>query len=189
MKKAETCLLLVPSALAVNENNWLINPQHPEFKQIARESAGAAALRSADVPAGPARDGNIVRGQSSPRHSHSSSIVYPAVSPPFAVGAQPGRVRRLIERAAGETQDGLGGILLACYEDEAVELKEKDARNKTSPLVAVDERMVADDARRIERRHLNHVRMLGIGMMLAGSGQSRLQKTFIAQSRAAAVGG
>ena len=35
VKKAESCLLLVPSALAVNENNWLINPQHPEFKQIA----------------------------------------------------------------------------------------------------------------------------------------------------------
>ena len=32
---AETCLLLVPSALAVSENNWLINPQHTEFKQIA----------------------------------------------------------------------------------------------------------------------------------------------------------
>lgn len=35
VKKAETCLLLVPSALAVNENNWLINPQHAEFKKIA----------------------------------------------------------------------------------------------------------------------------------------------------------
>ena len=35
VKKAETCLLLVPSALAVNENNWLINPQHLEFKKIA----------------------------------------------------------------------------------------------------------------------------------------------------------
>jgi RES domain-containing protein len=35
VKKAENCLLLVPSALAVNENNWLINPQHPEFKRIA----------------------------------------------------------------------------------------------------------------------------------------------------------
>jgi len=35
VKKAKTCLLLVPSALAVNENNWLINPQHPEFKKIA----------------------------------------------------------------------------------------------------------------------------------------------------------
>ena len=34
VKKAETCLLLVPSALAVNENNWLINPQHPESGKI-----------------------------------------------------------------------------------------------------------------------------------------------------------
>jgi RES domain-containing protein len=35
VKKAATCLLLVPSALTVNENNWLINPQHAEFKKIA----------------------------------------------------------------------------------------------------------------------------------------------------------
>lgn len=35
VNEAESCLLLVPSALAVNENNWLINPQHPDFKQIA----------------------------------------------------------------------------------------------------------------------------------------------------------
>jgi RES domain-containing protein len=35
VKKAENCLLAVPSALAVNENNWLINPGHPEFKKIA----------------------------------------------------------------------------------------------------------------------------------------------------------
>ena len=34
VKKSERCLLLVPSALAVNENNWLINPLHPEFKKI-----------------------------------------------------------------------------------------------------------------------------------------------------------
>lgn len=39
VKNAETCLLLVPSALAVHENNWLINPQHPEFKQIALHPA------------------------------------------------------------------------------------------------------------------------------------------------------
>jgi RES domain-containing protein len=40
VKKAETCLLLVPSALAANENNWLINPQHPEFKKIAVHAPG-----------------------------------------------------------------------------------------------------------------------------------------------------
>ncbi len=35
VKKAENSVLLVPSALAVNENNWLINPQHPKFTKIA----------------------------------------------------------------------------------------------------------------------------------------------------------
>jgi RES domain-containing protein len=39
VKRAENCLLLVPSALAVNENNWLINPQHFEFKQITVHQA------------------------------------------------------------------------------------------------------------------------------------------------------
>jgi RES domain-containing protein len=34
MRKAEKCVLLVPSALAVSENNWLINTQHPEFSQV-----------------------------------------------------------------------------------------------------------------------------------------------------------
>src|ERR1700684_2943735 len=34
VNKAKNCVLLVPSALAVRENNWLINPQHSEFKQI-----------------------------------------------------------------------------------------------------------------------------------------------------------
>jgi RES domain-containing protein len=34
VKEARACLLQVPSALALHENNWLINPHHPEFKQI-----------------------------------------------------------------------------------------------------------------------------------------------------------
>ena len=37
-KRAQSCVLLVPSALAVNEHNWLINPEHPEFRQIAVRS-------------------------------------------------------------------------------------------------------------------------------------------------------
>jgi len=34
VQRAEHCLLLVPSALAVSEDNWLINPQHPDFNRI-----------------------------------------------------------------------------------------------------------------------------------------------------------
>jgi len=34
VRRVENCLLVIPSALAAQENNWLINPQHPEFSQI-----------------------------------------------------------------------------------------------------------------------------------------------------------
>ena len=38
VKRAESCVLLVPSALAVSESNWLINPQHPEFGKLVQHS-------------------------------------------------------------------------------------------------------------------------------------------------------
>jgi RES domain-containing protein len=33
-QKGEHCLLLVPSALAKSENNWLVNPLHRDFRKI-----------------------------------------------------------------------------------------------------------------------------------------------------------
>jgi RES domain-containing protein len=35
VRRGETCVLDVPSALAPHDNNWLINPQHGEFRKIA----------------------------------------------------------------------------------------------------------------------------------------------------------
>lgn len=32
--RGRNCLLLVPSVLAPSENNWLINPAHPDFKSV-----------------------------------------------------------------------------------------------------------------------------------------------------------
>lgn len=34
VQKAEFCVLIVPSALAPHENNWLLNPQHAGFRRI-----------------------------------------------------------------------------------------------------------------------------------------------------------
>ncbi len=34
VKKAEAAVLIVPSALATTENNWLLNPAHPDFRLI-----------------------------------------------------------------------------------------------------------------------------------------------------------
>jgi len=35
-QRGEHCLLLVPSVLAPDENNWLINPEHHDYKRIER---------------------------------------------------------------------------------------------------------------------------------------------------------
>jgi RES domain-containing protein len=34
-QRGNHCILVVPSALAPSENNWLVNPQHPDYKKIA----------------------------------------------------------------------------------------------------------------------------------------------------------
>ena len=33
-RKSEQCALIVPSALAPHENNWLLNPQHASFRRV-----------------------------------------------------------------------------------------------------------------------------------------------------------
>jgi RES domain-containing protein len=33
-RKGEHCILVVPSAVAPHENNWLLNPQHAGFRKI-----------------------------------------------------------------------------------------------------------------------------------------------------------
>jgi RES domain-containing protein len=39
VKRADSCSLLVPSALAIRENNWLINSQHSGFREITINQA------------------------------------------------------------------------------------------------------------------------------------------------------
>jgi RES domain-containing protein len=34
VQRGEYCVLIVPSVLAPAENNWLINPGHPDYKKI-----------------------------------------------------------------------------------------------------------------------------------------------------------
>jgi RES domain-containing protein len=39
VRDGETAVLIVPSAVAPTENNWLLNPQHPHFQKIELERA------------------------------------------------------------------------------------------------------------------------------------------------------
>jgi len=39
VKRGESVMLLVPSALAPSERNWLINPLHPDFRKVTVREA------------------------------------------------------------------------------------------------------------------------------------------------------
>jgi RES domain-containing protein len=39
VRNGEAAILILPSAVAPTENNWLLNPQHPHFHEIKREDA------------------------------------------------------------------------------------------------------------------------------------------------------
>jgi len=81
----------------------------------------------------------------------------------------------------------LSGVFLAGLKVEAVELKKQDTDHETGSLVAIDERVVVDDTGGVESGHLDDVARSGIGMMLAGTSQGRLQQPSIAQSGRTAV--
>lgn len=42
-QRGEHCLLLVPSVLAPSENNYLINPTHPDFRRIVMKDLESLA--------------------------------------------------------------------------------------------------------------------------------------------------
>jgi len=105
------------------------------------------------------------------------------------VSSQPSGVCSFVEGACRKVQDGLSSVFLVCIEVEAVKFEEQHTDNKTSSLVAVDERMVADNTGCVKGGHCDDVGNVGVGMVLAGTSKSGLEQFSIAQSRRATVDG
>jgi hypothetical protein len=70
-------------------------------------------------------------------------------------------------------------VFLAGFEVEAVEFEEQNADYETGALVAIDERMVADNTGSVKSGHGNDVGTVRVGMVLARTGQGGLQKPSI----------
>ena len=94
-----------------------------------------------------------------------------SLPPPASnVGPQPSGKCSFIERTCSKIQDGLSGIFLAGLEVEAVKFEEQNADDKSGPLVAIYERMIADNTGCIQRGHCDDVGTVGVRMMLARAG-------------------
>ena len=107
--------------------------------------------------------------------------------PALHVSPQPCTIRSFIELACCHVHDGLSGIFFAGVEIEAVEFEEKNSYDKAGAFVAIYKRMVANDTGCVQGSQLNNAGRAGIGMVLAGPGQSGLQKPLVSHSRSATV--
>jgi hypothetical protein len=70
-----------------------------------------------------------------------------------------------------------------------VKFEEQNADYETGSLIAVNERMVADDTGCVKSGHADEVGSVGIGVVLARASQGRLQEPSVAHPREAAVDG
>jgi hypothetical protein len=105
------------------------------------------------------------------------------------VSPQPSGKCNFIELACRKIQDSLSSIFLAGIEIEAVKFEEQNTDHETGPLVAIDEGMVADNTGCVQSGHCGDVGKVGVGVVLAGTGESRLQQPSVAQSRRTAMNG
>ena len=69
--------------------------------------------------------------------------------PPLGVGTQPLCITAFVDLARCKVKNCLSGIFLARLEIESVKFEEENADDKARPLVAIDKRMIADNAGRV----------------------------------------
>ena len=79
------------------------------------------------------------------------------------------------------------GIFLAGDEAIAIELQKQDSGYEARTLLTVEERVVAQDARRIGSGHIDNVSGLGVGKLLLGTDQRRLEQATMAQACSSAM--
>lgn len=103
------------------------------------------------------------------------------------VGAEERGIGGLVEAAGREREDGLGGVFLAGREAVAVELEEEDSDDEAGAFVAIDERMVCDDAGCVRGGEIDYVRCLSVGGEMAGARQGGLQQAGATQFLGSAV--
>lgn len=103
------------------------------------------------------------------------------------VGGEESGIGRLVDRPGGPRQHDLRRLRFVGVEVMAVQLEKEDAEQKTRALVAVDERMIADDRSRVERRELDDAGRLVLGGPLSRPGQGRFQQGPVTHTGRAAM--
>jgi hypothetical protein len=96
-------------------------------------------------------------------------------------------VLRFIQSSRRKVDYGLRRHLFTGGKTIAIELEEENSNQEAGSLVAVDERMVGNNSRCVERSQVDDIRRGTVGMMLQRPRQRGLQQRFAPHSWASAV--
>src|SRR5258708_38443016 len=93
------------------------------------------------------------------------SLLASAGSRPLRVGEQKFAETLLLQCAGGKLKDSLRRCFLGGREPIAIEFKKKHADHETGSFVAINERMILHNARRVPCRKLNNIGAFVGGMV------------------------
>lgn len=93
----------------------------------------------------------------------------------------------LLYLAGSQSEHGFRCFFLAGLEHIAVQFKKQHSHHEPGPFIAVDERAVTDNPRCIQSGKVDHVRSIGVRIVLARTGKRGVQEAVIAQATSAAV--
>jgi hypothetical protein len=96
-------------------------------------------------------------------------------------------VLHLIQSSSRKINYRLRRYLFTSGKTIAIELEEENPNQEAGSLVAVDERMVGDNGRRVQRSQVDDIRYGTVGVVLLRPSKRGLQQRVVAHSRASAV--
>ena len=96
------------------------------------------------------------------------------------IGAQESGEAFFVELARSQAQHRLGRIRFTCSESIAIQFEEQNAHDEAGSLVAIEERMIANDARRVCRCHMDFIGLRSVGPYLLCPRQSGFEQAVVA---------
>jgi hypothetical protein len=92
-------------------------------------------------------------------------------------------------RARSKRNDCLCSAFFGRNKPETIEFEKKYAHQKSSPLVAIGERMVSDNPKRIGRSQGQNLRLVTVGQQMTRARKRRLQEVQVANALCASMQG
>ncbi len=103
-----------------------------------------------------------------------------------AVGSEPNGELIFVDLSGRKPEDSLGGVSFRGRKGGTIQLQKENSHDEARAFVAVHERVVANDARRVCHGEIENIRF-AIGEELLWAGESGFKQTIISNARRTAM--